>query len=167
VGFDGNRGQTKRANFDCGGSSRRRYRVPAGCAQFCNEYAVFGKQVGNPRVSKGANFGIEMNNGKICISVCAETADELIEQIKRAEDLADVIEIRFDCLKESEFDSALQNLSDLKCAKFFLATSRPKSKLAEFFFGKIIDEEFKQKKIAAFRERTNLWEKILSLKNID
>ncbi len=42
-----------------------------------------------------------MNNGKICVSVCAETADELIEQIKRAEDLADVIEIRFDCLKDS------------------------------------------------------------------
>jgi 3-dehydroquinate dehydratase/shikimate dehydrogenase len=41
-----------------------------------------------------------MNNGKICISVCAETADELIEQIKRAEVLADVIEIRFDCLKD-------------------------------------------------------------------
>ncbi len=44
-----------------------------------------------------------MNNGKICISVCAETADALIEQIKRAEDLADFIEIRFDCLCESEF----------------------------------------------------------------
>ena len=45
-----------------------------------------------------------MNNGKICISVCAETAAELIEQIKRAEDLADVIEIRFDCLSESELN---------------------------------------------------------------
>ena len=43
-----------------------------------------------------------MNNGKICVSVCAETADELIEQIKRAEDLADVIEIRFDCLRKTE-----------------------------------------------------------------
>ena len=53
-----------------------------------------------------------MNNGKICISVCAETADELIEQIKRSEDLADVIEIRFDCLSESEF-----NISDLKKVK--------------------------------------------------
>ena len=43
-----------------------------------------------------------MNNGKICVSVCAETADEMIEQIKRAEELADFIEIRFDCLNESE-----------------------------------------------------------------
>jgi 3-dehydroquinate dehydratase/shikimate dehydrogenase len=45
-----------------------------------------------------------MNNGKVCVSVCAETADELIEQIERAERLADVIEIRFDCLKKEEFE---------------------------------------------------------------
>jgi len=50
-----------------------------------------------------------MNNGKICISVCAETADELIEQIKRADELADVIEIRFDCLDKDEL-----NLPDLE-----------------------------------------------------
>ncbi len=43
-----------------------------------------------------------MNNGKICVSVCAETADEMLEQIKRAEDLADLIEIRFDCLQKEE-----------------------------------------------------------------
>lgn len=43
-----------------------------------------------------------MNNGEICISVCAETADKMIEQIKRAEQLADIIEIRFDCLNDSE-----------------------------------------------------------------
>jgi 3-dehydroquinate dehydratase/shikimate dehydrogenase len=43
-----------------------------------------------------------MNNGKICVSVCAETADETIKQIKRAEELADIIEIRFDCLNTSE-----------------------------------------------------------------
>ena len=47
-----------------------------------------------------------MNKGKICVSVCAETADELIEQIKRADDSADVIEIRFDCLSENEFKIA-------------------------------------------------------------
>ena len=45
-----------------------------------------------------------MNNGKICVSVCAETADELIEQIKIAEDVADIIEIRFDCLKKDEIE---------------------------------------------------------------
>ena len=45
-----------------------------------------------------------MNNGKICVSVCAETAAELIENIKRAEEFADVIELRFDCLNVNEFD---------------------------------------------------------------
>ena len=43
-----------------------------------------------------------MNNGKICISICAETAEDLIAQIKRAEELADVIEIRFDYLSNCE-----------------------------------------------------------------
>lgn len=71
-----------------------------------------------------------MNNGKICISVCAETADELIQQIKRAEDLADVIEIRFDCLNETEIDKVWLKLSGFR--KQFngklLATFRPKNK---------------------------------------
>jgi 3-dehydroquinate dehydratase/shikimate dehydrogenase len=49
-----------------------------------------------------------MNNGKICVSVCAKTAGELIEQIKHAEELADVIEIRFDCLPLLN----LENISD-------------------------------------------------------
>lgn len=43
-----------------------------------------------------------MNNGKICVSVCAETADEMIAKIKQAEEFADVIEVRFDCLAKSE-----------------------------------------------------------------
>ena len=69
-----------------------------------------------------------MNNGKICVSICAETADELIEQIKRAEDLADVIEIRFDCLEENEAKKMLNNLVSLrqKIGKPFLITFRPK-----------------------------------------
>ncbi len=65
-----------------------------------------------------------MNNGKICVSVCAETADELIEQIKRAEDLADVIEIRFDCLKENEFELFLPKFYRDKFSNTFLSTMR-------------------------------------------
>jgi 3-dehydroquinate dehydratase/shikimate dehydrogenase len=65
-----------------------------------------------------------MNHGKICVSVCAKTADELIEQIKRAEDLADVIEIRFD---ELNFEQTQKLLTILKSHQFketipFLAT---------------------------------------------
>ena len=75
-----------------------------------------------------------MNNGKICISVCAETADELIEQMKRAEDLADVIEIRFDCLSKSEFNvfdknimnSLYKKILKVKPKKILLTTYRPK-----------------------------------------
>ena len=75
-----------------------------------------------------------MNNGKICVSVCAETADELIEQIKRAEVLADVIEIRFDCLDEEKFcyfsaeqlEPFFKKLTKLQLKKLLLATNRPK-----------------------------------------
>ncbi len=69
-----------------------------------------------------------MNKGKICVSVCAETANEMLEQIKRAEDLADVIEIRFDCLDEIEIEKFYTTLdrnweiSDVP----FISTFRPK-----------------------------------------
>lgn len=45
-----------------------------------------------------------MNNGKICVSVCAETAKKFNEDIKRAKGLADFIELRFDCLNEGEIE---------------------------------------------------------------
>jgi len=73
-----------------------------------------------------------MNNGKICVSVCAATADELIQQIKRAESLADVIEIRFDCLEKSELavfeDKKRYELYQKLPAtqKNYLTTFRPK-----------------------------------------
>ena len=110
-----------------------------------------------------------MNNGKICVSVCAETADEMVEQIKRAEILADVIEIRFDCLKESEFELSLEKISDLKFEKPFLATFRPKDKTAEFSVGRVASktntEDFdKCKNLRKLRMLD--WGKILSLKNI-
>ena len=92
-----------------------------------------------------------MNNGKICISVCAETADELIEQIKRAEALADVIEIRFDCLNESELESALTNLPNIKS---LLATFRIKTQGG--------------KRDLTLQDRLNFWRKFsISNKNKD
>jgi 3-dehydroquinate dehydratase/shikimate dehydrogenase len=48
-----------------------------------------------------------MNNGRICISICAKTADELFEKLARAEPLADVIEVRFDCIEEAELEKAV------------------------------------------------------------
>ena len=47
-----------------------------------------------------------MNNGKLCISVGAETIDELIPKIAAADELADVIEVRFDHLSGKELDLA-------------------------------------------------------------
>jgi 3-dehydroquinate dehydratase / shikimate dehydrogenase len=65
-----------------------------------------------------------MNNGKICVSVCAKTADDLIEKIKRAEEFADVIEIRFDCLDESEFAEFIRKDRRKEFSSLFLATFR-------------------------------------------
>lgn len=65
-----------------------------------------------------------MNNGKICISIYAKTADELFKQVQRAEPLADVIEVRFDCLGGNEFKTAFEGL---KPTKPILFTFRPES----------------------------------------
>ncbi len=65
-----------------------------------------------------------MNNGKICVSVCAETADEMIANIKRAEQFADVIEVRFDCLRSDQLENFKVQLSNFKCKKPLLATFR-------------------------------------------
>ena len=88
-----------------------------------------------------------MNNGKICVSVCAETAGELIEQITRAAEAADVIEIRFDCLREHELGEALRKLDELDRPKPFLFTFRPK--------------EQGGKRDLSFGERVKFWENIL------
>ena len=64
-----------------------------------------------------------MNNGKICVSVCSENAAELVSRIKEAEQFADVIEVRFDCVEP-------QNIPDIFTAldstKPLLLTFRPK-----------------------------------------
>jgi 3-dehydroquinate dehydratase/shikimate dehydrogenase len=71
-----------------------------------------------------------MNNGKVCVSVCAETADELIAQLKHAKVLADVIEIRFDCLNKNEIDILWLRLQQFRKEfdGILLATFRPKNR---------------------------------------
>ncbi|MGI8848729.1 MAG: shikimate dehydrogenase [Pyrinomonadaceae bacterium] len=68
-----------------------------------------------------------MNNGKICVSVCAETAEEFIEQIRRAESLANVIELRFDCLKNIELEKLWSKIKQIRQSfdGKLLATFRP------------------------------------------
>lgn len=65
-----------------------------------------------------------MNNAKICVSVCAERADEFIRNIERAEEYADVIELRFDCLESDDIRRVFDSLPATK--KIYLFTFRPK-----------------------------------------
>ncbi len=69
-----------------------------------------------------------MNNGKICVSVCAETADELIIKWRRAEKSADIIELRFDCLNETYLENPenLRSILRNEYRKPVLSTFRPK-----------------------------------------
>lgn len=64
-----------------------------------------------------------MINGKICVSICIESANEMLEQIRCAENLADVIEIRFDCIESKQIQKAFAFLASKKP---LLLTYRPK-----------------------------------------
>lgn len=65
-----------------------------------------------------------MNNGKICIPVCSETAAGLVAEISRAAELADIVEVRFDCLSPSELSLAILTISGTKFGKPLIATFR-------------------------------------------
>src|SRR5688572_11768145 len=53
-----------------------------------------------------------MNQGNICVSICGETADEVLAKLKSAEGLADVIEIRFDCLLPEQIEPLIGKLDE-------------------------------------------------------
>jgi hypothetical protein len=57
------------------------------------------------------NFG--MNRARICVPVCARTADEMMAGAAGASDAADFVELRFDCLDPTELDKALRGLAAL------------------------------------------------------
>ncbi len=65
-----------------------------------------------------------MNNGKICVSVCSAGVEEMIANIRRAEEFADVIEVRFDCLATDDVWELLGKLPATE--KTYLFTYRPK-----------------------------------------
>jgi 3-dehydroquinate dehydratase/shikimate dehydrogenase len=50
---------------------------------------------------------------KVCVPVCVERATELDAEVARAADLADMIELRLDCLLGAELYEALANLNEL------------------------------------------------------
>ena len=86
-----------------------------------------------------------MNDGKICVSVCAKKADEFIESIKRAAKVADVIELRFDCLDTVEPEKFFKELKQIRHNNGIklLVTFRPK--------------EQGGKRDLSFEERFNFW----------
>lgn len=67
-----------------------------------------------------------MNNGKICVSIKAETAAEFFDKIEQARSAADIIEARFDSLPEAELGIALREIlaNPEKISGFILATFR-------------------------------------------
>ncbi|HUR98283.1 MAG TPA: shikimate dehydrogenase [Pyrinomonadaceae bacterium] len=46
-----------------------------------------------------------MNQGKICVSICADTVSKFIENINKARGQGDLIELRFDCLRKDELNA--------------------------------------------------------------
>ncbi|HKX85020.1 MAG TPA: shikimate dehydrogenase [Pyrinomonadaceae bacterium] len=84
------------------------------------------------------------NTGKICISVCAGTVDELFEKIGRAQPLADVIELRFDCLDRSELPRAIERLTS--------SSVPPENLLATFR-----SEEQGGSRAISFQDRLDFW----------
>jgi len=81
--------------------------------------------------------------GKICVSVCARTADEMLAKIRRAEKYADIVEVRFDCLRSDQIDVLLAILRDVPIETPMIATFRPVSQGGH--------------STASFDERSNFW----------
>jgi 3-dehydroquinate dehydratase / shikimate dehydrogenase len=90
-----------------------------------------------------------MNNGKICVSVCAQNAIEFIENIKRAAEIADIIELRFDCLNENQIKQTLFKVQNIP--QTFLITFRPK--------------EFGGNREISLSERHAFWQTVSLFKN--
>lgn len=52
----------------------------------------------------------EAKNARICVPVCARRLDELREAVARAVEVADIIELRLDCLDEDQLDPSRPQL---------------------------------------------------------
>lgn len=65
-----------------------------------------------------------MNNGKICISIASDSADELLSQFGQAEPVADVVELRLDGMITDEIKKVFANVKPTKPVLF---TYRPSS----------------------------------------
>jgi 3-dehydroquinate dehydratase/shikimate dehydrogenase len=69
----------------------------------------------------------EIERARICVPVCVRHASELNASVARAIEVADVIELRMDCLERSQLDEALRELGAIFDAQLkpFILTFRP------------------------------------------
>lgn len=63
---------------------------------------------------------MESHKAKICVPVCVRRVNELADSVKRAQEVADVIELRIDCVEPTEVVAALKESASLPNS-----TSRP------------------------------------------
>ena len=67
------------------------------------------------------------SRARICVPICVQRADQLADAVKSAAELADVIEIRFDCIEAFAVFDALKEFGPLRqgAAQPFILTFRP------------------------------------------
>src|SRR2546423_10162231 len=53
----------------------------------------------------------EERGARICVPVCARRADELRRSVARAAEVADIVELRLDCLDEDQLDPSRPQLA--------------------------------------------------------
>ena len=70
----------------------------------------------------------ETKQARVCVPVCVRRADELRPSFVRAAEVADIVELRLDCLEEAEFAAALTRLAALlgEMQLPFIITFRPR-----------------------------------------
>ncbi|MET0624184.1 MAG: shikimate dehydrogenase [Pyrinomonadaceae bacterium] len=70
----------------------------------------------------------ETNKARVCVPVCVRRADELRPSVARAAELADVVELRLDCLAEDQLAAARSLLGPLlgETPLPFIITYRPR-----------------------------------------
>lgn len=70
---------------------------------------------------------MESSKAKICVPVCARRVDQLADNVRRAQDVGDVVELRIDYVEPAEVDAALKESAALhKTATIpFILTFRP------------------------------------------
>jgi 3-dehydroquinate dehydratase-1 len=86
--------------------------------------------------------------GRICVSIGANTIKELSTSIKKALDLSDFLEIRFDFLDQSEIPSSIQIIESIKSRSVFTLRSSEQQ-------GKFTGNKFERLKLLKMLYDTN------------